>query len=75
MSRENNDLIKFQNGTKTTFTIFSYYITRTVMMNRSMRQQPHRDEKCQLKATHVSSLNDEETLKPQAGCSWSQNNT
>ena len=32
------------------------------LVNKSKRQQPHRDEKCQLKATHGSSMNDEETL-------------
>ena len=30
----------------------------------SERQQPHQDEKCQLKATHGSSMNEEETLTP-----------
>ena len=29
------------------------------------RQQPHRDEKCQLQANHGSSVNDEKTLTPQ----------
>ena len=35
------------------------------MVNVSNRQQPRRDEKYQLKATHWSSMNDEETLTTQ----------
>ena len=37
------------------------------MVNMSKRQQPHRDEKCQLKATHAhgSLMDDMETLIPQ----------
>ena len=34
------------------------------MVNISKRQ-PHGDEKCQLKATYGSSMNDRETLTPQ----------
>ena len=36
-------------------------MTRVDMVNMSKRQ-PHGDEKCRLKATHWSSLNDEELL-------------
>ena len=34
------------------------------MVNMSKRQQHYWDEKCQLKATHGSSLNDEGTFTP-----------
>ena len=34
------------------------------MVNMPKGQQPNRDEKCQLKATHGSSINCKETLKP-----------
>ena len=34
------------------------------IVNTTKRQQPHRDEKCQLKATHGSSKNQEEILVP-----------
>ena len=35
------------------------------MVHMSKRQQPKRDEKRRLKASHESSMNDEETLTPQ----------
>ena len=38
---------------------------RMDMVNMWKRQQPHWDEKCQLKAIHGSSMIDEETLTPQ----------
>ena len=44
---------------------FGCNITRMEMVNMSKRQQPHWDEKCQLKATYGSSVIDEKTLTPQ----------
>ena len=41
-----------------------FQILKMHVVNMS-NEQPHQDEKCQLKATHGSSMNDEETLTPQ----------
>lgn len=44
-----------------------YNITRMDIVDVTKEQKPHRDEKCQFKVIHGSSVDNQETFTPQGG--------